>query len=310
MIRIIAAAFWLLFVLAGGASAQTCSVPITLANGNNADANQVMANFNALLSCINAASTGTALRGYLSGLTLATLGSSSTFSVAAGVATSSDFTTLMKLPSSLGKTTGAWAVGSGNGALDTGSITPTTWYHVFLMQRQDTGVVDICVSITVTGCTTGGNIPSAYTLFRRIGSMKTDGSAHWILFVQNGDEFLWALAVQDYSSAVGTTAVQTIQLLSVPTGVKVDAILSAGVAVGSATDARGFILSPDASSNTPGTNTWNIGALAPSGDQFYTYLSIRTNTSGQVIAAVNSATAGTYLFIGTQGWVDRRGRDN
>ena len=49
----------------------------------------------------------------------------------------------MLLASAYTKTTGSWAVGSGNGGLDTGTITNSTWYHVFLMQRPDTEVVDI-----------------------------------------------------------------------------------------------------------------------------------------------------------------------
>jgi hypothetical protein len=52
MIRHLLAAFSFLLVLGHGASAQTCSVPNTLANGTNADATQVMANFNALQSCV------------------------------------------------------------------------------------------------------------------------------------------------------------------------------------------------------------------------------------------------------------------
>lgn len=56
MVRNVVAAFLLLFAITGSAVAQSCSVPNTLTNGNNADANQVMANFNALLSCVNAVS--------------------------------------------------------------------------------------------------------------------------------------------------------------------------------------------------------------------------------------------------------------
>ncbi|MEO6842568.1 MAG: hypothetical protein ABI192_17615 [Bradyrhizobium sp.] len=56
MIRSIGAVLLFLFATFGAASAQTCTVPNTLANGSNADATQVMANFNALLSCINGGS--------------------------------------------------------------------------------------------------------------------------------------------------------------------------------------------------------------------------------------------------------------
>src|SRR6218665_2330902 len=51
---------------------------------------------------------------YLSGLTLSTAGSSSTFGIAPGVATDSTNVDILTLGSSYTKTTGAWAVGSGN----------------------------------------------------------------------------------------------------------------------------------------------------------------------------------------------------
>lgn len=52
MIRICLAALLGIVTWAGSASAQ-CTVPNNLMNGNNADATQVMANFAAILTCIN-----------------------------------------------------------------------------------------------------------------------------------------------------------------------------------------------------------------------------------------------------------------
>src|SRR5581483_6632569 len=87
-----------------------------------------------------------ALQNYLTGLTLSTAGSSATFSVAAGEAMDSTNVALMILAASISKTTSSWAVGSGNGGLDTGAIATSTWYHVWLIQRPDTGVVDVLIS--------------------------------------------------------------------------------------------------------------------------------------------------------------------
>ena len=63
-----------------------------------------------------------AFRNFISGLTLSTAGSSATMSIAAGVAMDSTNTYLMQLSSAISKTTSAWAVGSGNGGLDAGTI--------------------------------------------------------------------------------------------------------------------------------------------------------------------------------------------
>jgi hypothetical protein len=82
------------------------------------------------------------------------------------------------------KTTSAWAVGSGNGALDTGTIADSTC--IILIKRLDTGVVGPLISLLATAPT----LPANYTLFRHIGSRKTNGSGEWVKVMQLGDECL------------------------------------------------------------------------------------------------------------------------
>jgi hypothetical protein len=60
MVRSILAATLLSLLFGNSVLAQSCSVPSTLTNGTNADATQVMANFNALLSCVNSLAAGPA----------------------------------------------------------------------------------------------------------------------------------------------------------------------------------------------------------------------------------------------------------
>ncbi|MFT4117455.1 pyocin knob domain-containing protein [Bradyrhizobium sp.] len=239
------------------------------------------------------------LRGYIDGLTLSTAGSSSTFAVAAGVATDSTAYDSMELASSISKTTSAWAVGSGNGGLDTGSIATNTWYHVHLIKRVDTGVVDALVSLSPTSPT----MPTNYTLARRIGSMKTNGSSQWTQFTQMGEEFLWTTPVVDYtiSATIGTTA--SSLSLSVPTGIKVLSNISAD-AQSSSTAFSALFSSLDTADTAPATNgigyTWSQSIAAPLA------LNVRTNTSGQIRAR---ATASVSCSVMTLGWFDRRGRD-
>jgi len=66
----------------------------------------------------------------------------------------------------------AWAVGSGNGGLDTGTIANTT-YHVWLIQRSDTGVVDALFSTSLTSPT----MPTNYDRKRRIGIIVRSAGA-------------------------------------------------------------------------------------------------------------------------------------
>jgi hypothetical protein len=209
---------------------------------------------------------------------------------------------MMALASAYTKTTSAWAVGTANGALDTGTIANSTWYHVFLIKRTDTGVVDVLISTSATSPT----LPTNYTLFRRIGSMKTDGSAQWTKFSQNGDEFLWDAPVSNISTSPGSTAIQTATL-STPLGIKTVAILQVGASA-TGGDSRGWIFSPDMNSggalaastvaaiNFGASNTQTWGGASR----------IRTNTSSQVKYAMFVATA--VPFITTVGWVDDRGK--
>jgi hypothetical protein len=244
------------------------------------------------------------LRGsVLQGLGMSTSAASTSFTVAAGVASDSSYTDFMTLASALTKTTAAWSLGAAAGSYDSGIIGNNTWYHVFLMKRPDTGVVDVCTSLSPTAPTTGGNIPAAYTLFRRIGSMKTNGSAQWTLFIQNGDEFLWDVAVVDFAS-IATTNSSVLKALSVPSGINVNALFSARNNVGSGGAALYFSC-PDITAPTSGGDVVMLAVPPAAVAGAY---NIRTNTSNQ-IRVTGNATTGTYS-INTYGWIDRRGRDN
>ncbi|MCK1479332.1 hypothetical protein IVB27_32480 [Bradyrhizobium sp. 197] len=237
-------------------------------------------------------------RDYLAGLTLSTAGSSATFSVADGVAVDSTNTDFMKL-SAISKTTSAWAVGTGNGGIDTGAVANSTWYHVFVIKRTDTNVVDVLFSLTTTP-----TMPTSYTLYRRIGSMKTNGSAQWTLFNQNGDEFLWAVPTQDVTSSVGTTA--DTPTLTVPTGVQVRAIIF-GLGVNAASGTTWAITCPDQTDTLPATSFFT--GIVGANNQNVTYSQVvRTNTSAQVRRRASAAS--TTIYINTHGWLDRRGRDS
>lgn len=255
-----------------------------------------------------AAAVTSAFRGHISGLTLSTAGASATFGVAAGVAVDSTATAMLVLGSAFTCTTAAWTTGSGNGSWDGGGVSPAVtanaWYHVYLIVRPDTGVVDVCVSQSPTSPTIGVNIPAAYTLFRRIGALRTNGSFQWVKFVQVGDEFLWDTAVQDYnSSALSTTA--TLVPLTVPTGVQVTArlrSLTSSATLGTKTR----VSSPDESSVAGGSLTDFNAYVSVVNLVFTSQPDVRTDTSGQV--RVVATLASTTLTLFTYGWVDRRGR--
>lgn len=241
-------------------------------------------------------------RGHLSGLTMSTAGSSATLSVAAGQATDSTNVLMMNLSSAISKTTSAWAVGSATGGLDTGAIANSTWYHFYLIQRLDTGVVDVVFSTSASSPT----LPTNYTLYRRIGSAKTNGSAQWTKFVQFGDEFLWDTMTLDLNASALSATAQNATA-TVPTGVQV----LARARVTLTTSGGGSVVlfsSLDESDQAPGTGTYSTVEAAAAGQNASCEILERTNTSAQ-IRWRSSNTNGT-LSMATFGWIDRRGRDS
>lgn len=69
----------------------------------------------------------------------------------------------------------AWAVGTNQGGLDTGSVAANQNYYVYAIKRPDTGVVDVLFSINGTTPT----LPTNYTLYRLIGAFyRTAGGVN------------------------------------------------------------------------------------------------------------------------------------
>lgn len=237
------------------------------------------------------------LAGVLYGLTLSAAGSTATFGVAAGA------TSGMTLSSAYTKTAGAWTLGSGNGALDTGVIANSTWYHVFLIQRSDTGVVDILISTSFASPT----MPASYDRKRRIGSMKTDGSAQWVKFTQIGDDFIWSTAVQDFNGALTSSGVAQDLTLTVPPGLNVKARLRGEWGNGTA-NAILLVDSKSSGATVANSPTGNGTVASPGGGTFNWFVvDVLTDTSAKIklICTDNGPTA----VITTHGWIDRRGRD-
>lgn len=242
-------------------------------------------------------------RSYIAGLTLSTAGSSATFGIAAGLAQDSTNAAVMSLGSAYTKTTSSWAVGSGNGALDTGSIANNTWYHVYLIQRSDTSVVDVLISTSASSPT----MPTNYDRKRRIGSMKTNGSAQWTAFIQNGDQFKWVTWSYDYSGTSGATTRQNLTL-NVPTGVVVFPLLIAQNQTGAAGGDYLLLTSLDETDSTPAVGLLHCYAAGASGTKGNPaeVTSLHTDTSARI--GRRSFVTDAPIDIQTMGWVDTRGR--
>jgi hypothetical protein len=256
------------------------------------------------------------LRSYIAGLTLSTAGSSNIFGIAAGVAADSTNSVMMALAAALTKTTSAWAVGSGNGAFDgTGAAPSTTtgWYHVHLIRRPDTGVVDVLISASPTAPT----LPANYTQFRRIGTLLTDASNHWVAFQQFEDTFYWVTSALDLNATSPTSNVDVTLTLSVPSGIRVKPMLRVSASSNSQNSADIAVRSPDLMSaeNTPSIES---GAAVDAGITVAgstitrvgaNVMNLHTNISGQVVYRLYLPSGGSgACAIRTYGWIDTRGR--
>lgn len=246
--------------------------------------------------------------GYLFGLTLSPPGSTS-LPIAAGSCRDSTDADNMVL-SAITKTTGAWAAGSGNGGLDTGSIAASTWYHAYAIKTVAGlgGTTDALISLSATSPT----MPTGYSLKRRIGSVQTDGSKNLLTFVQLGDEFIWSATVGDVSAATnpGTSAV--LRALSVPTGIQVNALFRASVVNSDATICYALFTALDATDEVPAATSGNasisgVNSSSPNNNELGT-LNVRTNTSSQIRSRLSYSSANVKLSIATFGWIDTRGR--
>lgn len=249
-------------------------------------------------------------RGYIFGLTLSNNSTDATndIDIAAGAASSEDTTpVLMSLASALTKRLdAAWAVGTGNGGLDTGAIGNNT-YHVWLIRRSDTGVVDALFSLSATSPT----MPTSYDQKRRVGSIIRASGAI-LLFEQVGDVFYKAAPTVDISATnPGTSAVT--YTLPVPIGIEVIARGRHAIIYStSGAASNGWLLSdlslPDLTPDFAVQNTV-AGGFGFNLDRAVDSFDVRTNTSGQVRGRLQTSTSVWSVSASVTSWVDTRGRE-
>lgn len=248
-------------------------------------------------------------KGYIYGLTLSNNVTDPTndINVAAGECASDAATPIqITLASQLTKRLDAsWAVGNAQGMLDTGAVANNT-YHIFLIRRSDTGVVDVLASLSATSPT----MPANYDQKRRIGSIVRGGGLIRA-FRQNGDRFWLQAPVADWSvNTPGNT--ETTRSISVPTGIGVIAILSVTLQHQSSAPSGTPIpyrvyetTQPDATPDVSNATLWrnqNSGHSISAEIQRYT-------TTAQIKDRLDASTAATTVYGSTLGWIDRRGRD-
>jgi hypothetical protein len=246
-------------------------------------------------------------RGYLHGLTLSPNGTN-TFGVNAGEASDRAFSTVMSNPAAVTKTNGAWAAGSAAGALDTGAIAASTWYHAHQIKRMDTGAVDFAISLNPTAPSVGTNIPSIYTVSRRLASMKTDASNNFRQYTQFGDHFLWTAPLQDFALAGPGTAPTVRQLVNIPTGVVTMAVLDVMTQISNPTSVQGqcsIYPTDGAAGPNQGVGEYfgAAGVMA-----VYQQVTVKSDVNAQIMSVHVFSDVNVLFRVSAMAWFDYRGR--
>lgn len=194
------------------------------------------------------------------------------------------------------KVNAAWAAGTLNGGLDTGTVSGgTAHYHIYVIMKADY-TTDFLFTATYGTPT----MPSGYVYKRRVASIVRL-AAGFRSFTQNGDWFMLKGVIADHAGA-SNSANQTFQLLlgtSVPGGVK--RLVSMIINFSNNTNACNAYMYD---SDTTGNGTALFAAVANVGHTFHHM--IVTNTASQVTITSGSQ-GGTYTYTGiTLGYLDNR----
>ena len=193
-----------------------------------------------------------------------------------------------------------WASGDAAGGLAaTLTVANDTWYHLF--EILVSGTVEIGIDTSVVAATLIAQ--NGATKYRRIGSVKTDGSANVLPFIQVADEFWWKTppALDVDNATPGTTA--NTGTLTVPLGVRVKARINMN------TSSTGQVLYvsdlavTDVAASQAATPLGNIGGTS----DVWGNTEVWTNTAKQIRYR---SSANTGVRIATLGWRDPRGKDD
>lgn len=207
-------------------------------------------------------------------------------------------TFILRLASAITKRLDAsWAVGTGNGGLDTGAVGNSEYYG-WLIARSDTGVVDFLWSLSATAPTMPANYdfkagPCAW--------VKRSGGANlaWKTYetAGGGVDFVFVTPIRDVNLANTLTTTRRTDALSVPKNFSTRAMFRVYLFDASNTS-QTVICNPDetdvapSSTDTPGANVFS--STSADGVE---ELSIRTSATGTIASRSLLATVDNYIVV-------------
>lgn len=203
----------------------------------------------------------------------------------------------------------AWAEGTDQGGLDgTESVPGTpdanTWYFIWLIHNATTNVNDALFSESGSAPT----VPSGWTWERRIGAVRTDGSANILPFTAyetsgGAVRYVWDVTVNSENASNPGTSAVTVTLL-VPGTVLSEAHIK--VLLVTTTTAVNLLLTETAQTDTAPSGTSRT--MAANTDARISAISthLRTDATSLIRYRLDASTAGVTVEINTIGWLDPR----
>ncbi len=225
--------------------------------------------------------------------------SSTTLGISSGWIPDSTGVNQIYLSSAFTKTTASFSAGTGNGALDTGTVA-AGWYSVWAIAdvtTPATPIVDILFSTSATSPT----MPGTYTLKKRIGWMYVVSTGPVVIrsFIKVGYNYYWSVPVSDRAvSDVGNT---TRNLLTV--SAPINTLVLPTVYQGAATTfyiKLGATATTDTAASQTNFSLFANGTQASGGD----ILPIPVDASHQVFFRGSDSTSGNTLGFIANGWID------
>ena len=184
----------------------------------------------------------------------------------------------------------SWVAGTNQGGLDTGTKANNTWYHCYAIHNPTSNVSDAIFS---TNATTP-SLPTGFTKYTLIESIKTNSSGNILPFYHIGDYISWKTKPKDITSGLSTSL--TPHPISTPLGRNVMAKIRATLFTGGASAVN--ILSPLDNSLTPISSENDLVT------QNYTTSiekQVITDTSSQISIIASAAPVSNFALF-TFGW--------
>lgn len=189
--------------------------------------------------------------------------------------------------------------GDNQGGLDTGTVANNTFYHLFAIRNLTTETSDYLFSLSKTSPT----LPTGYTKQKRIGTVRTDGSANIRPFDQQGNEFIYRTYIVDRAESAAPTSPTNLTLTTPPNTVAINNLFYAES--GGTTAAQILFCATNNDNLNASTTNFTMRNATPGGSQqSYSQSDVRTkvNSSSQVNIDANSAETFQVLTVGYVDW--------